>query len=157
MVTMRIERPVVWSLLALLVWLSGCAAIRAARARNTHLQRATQQYVYDQPCDQVWPAARRVLFEAGYAVESSERMSSTIETEWKFHESSRSRYLVQGMEPASGKCRVRFERMEEDEDGYTSTSRDWEMEWRVLQQVAPRAAAEIQQTANQKAARAKSQ
>ncbi len=142
-------------LLLAVVSLSACAAIRASRARNAHLQRKTQQHVYDQPCKHVWPEARRILFKAGYSVKDTGRARSmTVETEWKFENDERSRYLVQGMQPSEGTCKVRFERMEESESGYTSTSRDWQLEWQLLQRIDPQAAAKIREVADQKAARA---
>lgn len=136
----------------------GCASIRAANARNTYIQRKTKQYVYDKPCRRVWPTARQLLFERGYAAKNTGDVGGmTVETEWRYDDETetRSRYLVQGTEPRKGKCKVRFNRMTEHEDGDMSTLRDTDAEWQLLQRVAPQDAAEIQKTADIKAERAR--
>lgn len=132
--------------------LGGCAGIRAASARQAHINAETKNHVYNMPCQQVWPTARQILFAEGYAVkDTGEGSTMTLETEWAYKGQGSSRYLVQGIEPQAGQCKVNFTINSRSQKGNLDSNRDLEIEWELLQKVDQRAAQEIMQEAEMKA------
>ena len=145
--------------------LLACASMKAASAKQNYIHSQTSKHVYDKPCQQVWPDARSMLFELGYSVkDTGEGTARTVETEWKTerHSSTSSnyysnRYLVQGIQKGENgeKCKVRFTRNTRQSDGDVTSSRDLDMEWKLLQRVNPSRAAAIQSEAETRAQAAK--
>ena len=132
------------ALAALCLLAFGCAAMRAASARNAYIKEQTEKFVYDKPLEQVWPEARVMLFEAGYQVKDTGEGATTLETEWKYDSGSKYRYLVMGLDQG-GKCQVRFTKAYQSGGKHKSTgsSRDWSMEFRLIKRVEPKQAAKI--------------
>jgi hypothetical protein len=135
---------------------SSCASMRASQARTAHIHQQTRNHVYDMPCQQVWPTARQLLFSEGYAVkDTGEGTTMTLETEWATTTSgtteSSARYLVQGIEPADGQCQVNFTKNTQSANSSPSSSRDLDIEWRLMQEADPDAAAAIRADADVKA------
>ncbi len=123
----------------------GCGALRAASARQAHINEQMQNYTYEKSLDQIWPEARALLFEAGYQVRDTGEGSTTLETEWSRSEGgSVVRYLVQGIELDGGKAQVRFNSQAKTKDGSAGGGRDYSMEWRLVQRVEPTRAARIE-------------
>ncbi len=132
---------------------TGCASMRAAAARRQAIHQETANYVYNKPCSQVWPTARQLLFQKGYSVkDTGEANTKTLETEWNSDGKYQTRYLIQGMAPKEGQCKVQFTRNSRNlQTRNTDSTRDLDLEWELLQQVDQQAAAKIQQDAEVKA------
>ena len=122
----------------------GCGALRAASARQAHINEQMQNYTYEKPLTDIWPEARAMLFETGYQVRDTGEGSKTLETEWSRSEGGTLvRYLIQGIE-TDGKAQVRFNRQAKTKDGSAGGGRDYDMEWKLVQRVEPERAAKIQ-------------
>ncbi|MFT3712332.1 MAG: hypothetical protein QM817_32195 [Archangium sp.] len=132
---------------------TGCAGMRAAAARSKHIQNATMGHTYQKPCNEIWAAARTMLFARDFQVKSADAAAGlTLETEWKFSQNgnatSSSRYLFQGSAPTPTSCQVQATRAAKSQQGQTSMARDWQMEWDLLKQVDIQAAQQIEADAN---------
>lgn len=129
--------------------LLGCGALRAASARQGHINAQLQDYTYEKSLSDVWPEARAILFESGYQVRDNDAGSRTLETEWTRSEGGTVvRYLVQGNEVDANKSQVRFTRQAKTKDGSTGGGRDFDLEWRLVQRVEPTRAAKIEADAD---------
>ena len=120
--------------------ISGCAAMRAAAARDKFIQNAVMGHTYAQPCGQIWAAARTMLFARDYQVKSADASAGlTLETEWKTEANgnmvSSTCYLFQGSAPSPESCQVSATAANKNQNGNTSMNRDWRMEWDLLKQV----------------------
>jgi uncharacterized protein YceK len=137
--------------LAITLPAGGCAAMRASQARQAHIAKATQAHTYEQPCADVWAAARTMLFAEDYQVKSADAAAGlTLETEWKARDNGTSvRYLFQGKMPTAASCQVVATRATKNAKGETAMDRDWQMEWNLIKQIdlpsANRIEAEAQQ------------
>ena len=119
---------------------SGCAAMRAAAARDKFIQNAVMGHTYAQPCGQIWAAARTMLFARDFQVKSADAAAGlTLETEWKTEANGNmvtsSRYLFQGSAPTPESCAVQATMASKSQQGNTSMQRDWRMEWNLLKQI----------------------
>ena len=128
---------------------TGCAGMRAAAARNKFIQNAVMAHTYQRPCNDIWGAARTMLFARDFQVKSADAAAGlTLETEWKTtsngNSSSSSRYLFQGSAPSPTSCQVSATRAAKSQQGSTSMNRDWQMEWDLLKQVDIEAAQRIE-------------
>jgi uncharacterized protein YceK len=143
--------------LTIVVGASGCAAIRASQARNESLEKSTKAHTYSQSCQDVWTAARSMLFGQDYQVKSADAAAGlTLETEWKGDkDGNSSRYMFQGTSPSASQCQVVATKAVKDAQGHTKMDRDWTMEWNLIKQVDMPAAQkyEVQATAAGDAAR----
>lgn len=130
--------------------LSGCAAMRAAMARDRSIEAAVTNHTYQRPCQEVWQAARTVLFGQNYQVKSADAAAGlTLETDWKFlSDGSSSRYLFQGVSTAPETCKVQATQATKTQRGDAAMNRDWRMEWNLLKQVEMDAANRIEADAN---------
>lgn len=131
--------------LGLVIATSGCAAMRASAARQKHIEDTVTAYTYQQSCGEVWSTARTMLFGQDYQVKSADAAAGlTLETEWKSLSGGTSaRYMFQGKQPTDDSCKVVATKATKDQAGKTSTVRDWNIEWDLLQQVDTVAAANI--------------
>jgi hypothetical protein len=121
----------------------GCDALRAGAARQKYINEQTAQYVYQKPINTVWPNVRTMLFGEGYKTKSSDTGGSySLETEPKADGDKSITYLVQGTKVDDNTCKVEFTKNVQSSMGTTS-NRDPEMEWHLLQKVDPPAAAKI--------------
>lgn len=150
---MRVSTIWVGLVAAVLLQVVGCGALRAASARQDHINNRTQAYVYNRPVDQVWGSARQMLFELGYTVrDTGEGGSFSAETEWKQEGKERSRYLLTGSSVDAGRCTVQFMRAEESQRGGNwdndGTQRDFDIEFELIKRVEPDAAAQIESEAD---------
>ncbi|MBL8910204.1 MAG: hypothetical protein JNM17_05795 [Archangium sp.] len=141
------------SLAVLSLTTTGCAGMRAAAARSKHIQTAVMGHTYQKPCNEIWAAARTMLFARDFQVKSADAAAGlTLETEWKYVQngnmSSQSRYLFQGSAPSATQCQVQATRAAKSQQGQTSMNRDWQMEWDLLKQVDIAAAQQIEADAN---------
>ena len=133
----------------------GCATLRGMGAKHEHIETQTKNYVYNQPAQAVWPAARQILFEKGFEVKNTgEAGMLTAESEWKYENKKRTRYLVQATPVSATQCRIVFTKMEADKNGNES-SRDVALEWELIQRVEPDRATQIKTEAEQKGEAAK--
>jgi hypothetical protein len=97
-------------------------------------------HTFQQPCGQLWAAARTMLFARDFQVKSADAAAGlTLETEWKTSANgnmvSSTRYLFQGTAPSPETCQVQATAATKNQQGNTSMSRDWRMEWDLLKQV----------------------
>ena len=132
------KKLVVMAMVAMSI--SGCAAMRAAAARDRFIQNAVMGHTFQQPCGQLWAAARTMLFARDFQVRSADAAAGlTLETEWKTQANgnmiSSTRYLFQGSAPSPETCQVQATAATKNQQGNTSMSRDWRMEWDLLKQV----------------------
>jgi hypothetical protein len=138
-----------FAIAVLAVSVSGCAAMRAAAARDKFIQNATMQHTYQRPCGEVWAAARTMLFARDFQVKSADAAAGlTLETEWKTQANGNmitsTRYLFQGSAPTPTSCQVQATAASKNQQGNTSMARDWRMEWDLLKQVDIQAAQQIE-------------
>lgn len=132
-------------LIALTTLLPACAGFQRMMERNRYISLKTQEHVYQRSLPEVWPYARQLLFEQGYAVRNTgEAATFTFETEWRVEPNQElaSRYLVQGFQLDGGACRVQFTRIESTPQG-DRWNRDVALEWALLNRAEPEAAAQI--------------
>ena len=128
------------ALAALALSSTGCAGMRASAARAKFIENAVMGHTYQRPCNDIWGAARTMLFARDFQVKSADAAAGlTLETEWKTTSNGNavnsSRYLFQGAAPQPGSCQVSATRASKTQQGNTSMSRDWQMEWDLLKQV----------------------
>ena len=128
---------------------TGCAGMRAAAARNKFIENAVMGHTYQRPCNDIWGAARTMLFARDFQVKSADAAAGlTLETEWKIAQNGNSmssaRYLFQGSAPSPTSCQVSATRAAKSQQGSTSMNRDWQMEWDLLKQVDIEAAQRIE-------------
>ncbi len=119
---------------------TGCAGMRASAARAKFIQNAVMGHTYQRPCNDIWGAARTMLFARDFQVKSADAAAGlTLETEWKTtsngNSTHSSRYLFQGSAPSAGSCQVSATQASKGQQGNTSMNRDWQMEWDLLKQV----------------------
>ena len=111
--------------------------MRASQAKEAHLAKATQAHTYEKSCQNVWSAARTMLFAQDFQVKSADAAAGlTLETDWKAEEKGMStRYLFQGTAPSESSCQVVATRASKNPKGETQMDRDWKMEWNLIKQV----------------------
>ena len=119
---------------------TGCAGMRAAAARAKFIENAVMGHTYQRPCNDIWGAARTMLFARDFQVKSADAAAGlTLETEWKITQNansmSSSRYLFQGSVPSPTTCQVSATHAAKNQQGSTSMNRDGQMEWDLLKQV----------------------
>ncbi len=149
---LKIEWIGMFLMLGLMV---GCATLRGMGAKHEHIETQTKNYVYNQSAQSVWPAARQLLFEKGFEVKNTgEAGMLTAESEWKYENKKRTRYLAQATPVSDSQCKIVFTKMESDKDG-SDTTRDLALEWELIQRVEPDRAAQIKAEAEQKGEAAK--
>jgi hypothetical protein len=131
------------------VTLSGCAALKEAAAKQQRLDEKTRAYVHQKPLAEVWPEARKLLFEAGFEVKDQERSDYlAMETLPKLTGEGSEKYLVQGIKVDEGsKCRVEFTKLS-NWHKQTSSDRDFDMEYELIKRLDPSAAAKIKSEAD---------
>ncbi|WP_224247418.1 hypothetical protein [Hyalangium gracile] len=143
-------------LVAALALSTGCAANR----RETYLHDKAGTHVYRQPLAEVWPKAKEVLTEEGYSVMEA-KGGFEMATDFQMQGApsslgtSYARYLVRGVEKGPGQCSVEFIKQARVESqgahdtntgegaqmsGSNATTRDYAMEWKLLQKADPEAA-----------------
>jgi len=134
----------------------GCATFRGVSARHEYIEGQTKDYTYAKSADEVWPAARQLLFGKGYEVKNTgESGSLTAESEWKYEGKKRTRYLVQVTKVDDSHCKVMFTKMETEKDMNPISERDMGTEWELIQKVEPERATEIKAEADKRAEAAK--
>lgn len=134
---------------------SGCAALRAAAAKNAAIQRSVTSHTYNKACNEMWGAARNILFSQNYTVKSADAIGGlTLETEWRYDSnsgtngSSSSRYMIQGQAPTPTTCQIVATKAIRGAQGNTHMERDWQLEWTILQQTDTAEATRIETEAN---------
>ena len=133
----------------------GCAMLRAGAAQQKYINEQTTQHVYQMPITQVWPNVRTMLFAEGYKTKSSDTGGSySLETEPKMDGDKTVTYLVQGTKVDDNSCKVEFTKNVQGSIGTTS-NRDPQMEWHLLQKVDPPAAQKIKADADAEGEKAK--
>jgi hypothetical protein len=153
---MRLTLPFV-GLFLLINATAGCATFRGISAKHQYIESQAKEFVFAKSASEVWPAARQLLFEKGYTVKNTgESGALTAESEWKYEDKRRSRYLVQVNPVDEGHCKVVFTKMEGEMNSKTNDStRDVGLEWELIQKVEPERAAEIKTEADKRAEAAK--
>ncbi len=141
---MKTHRWVVGMLFVIVVHSLGCSYFQAAGEKNRVIRMEMERYVYDEPCERVFPELRQVLFQDGYAVRNTGEGGMTLETEWTRDRSDNDRrYLAQGIATQSQGCQLRVSFEQISAAGNRQSGRDTDMELRVLQRVDPTDHAEI--------------
>jgi len=144
-------------LTALVAAAAGCAALRAGAAKSSYIEDQTRHHVYDQPIAQIWTGVRQLLFERGFEATDSD-VAGSFATETAPHVSydgkTREDYLLLGTKISEASCRVEFTKRETGPTGTTS-QRDLDLEWLLLQRVDPESAARIESEANEAARKAR--
>jgi hypothetical protein len=143
-------------LVAALALSTGCAASR----RETYLQEKAGTHVFRQPIAEVWPKAKEVLTDEGYSVQEAKggfEMTTDFQMEGAPSSlgTSYARFLVRGVEKGPGQCSVEFIKQSRVESrgahdtntgaeatagAATSTTRDYAMEWKLIQKADPETA-----------------
>jgi hypothetical protein len=72
--------------------LSGCGKVFGKIAEADHVQDSTEDYVFDEPVDELWDEARIVLEEDGYRLEGSSVVDESVKAPG--HESANTREWV---------------------------------------------------------------
>lgn len=137
---------------------SGCAALRAASAKQNYIRTHSADYTFQKPLAQVWPEARALLFEQGFQVKDTGEGATTLETDWAYKGQTRVRYLAQGIAVSPTTCQVHFTKNSQTGQGSLMSDRDLDMEWYLIRRVAPNDAQKIEadaEAAGQAAANAK--
>jgi hypothetical protein len=144
---------------ALLIGLGGCAAFRGASARHEYISSQTQEFVFAKGAPDVWPVARQLLFEKGFEVKNTgEAGALTAESEWKYEDNRRTRYLIQVNPVDPGHCKVVFTKMSGQSSSKSNDSeRDLGTEWELIQKVEPERAAAIKAEGDKRGEAAKAQ
>ncbi len=145
-----------------LMFLGGCAAMRASQARQASLQNSMSNLTLSNSPDQVLKIARMVLVERGFA--PKDIGEGIIETDWK-HASDRSyetgssssqswKYTVTAMSMGEGETAstrlVVMQNGQSQSSGTTSstskpsTMRDYQLELEILRRLDPSAATNIE-------------
>jgi len=143
-------------LAALVATTAGCAWFIASEARTSFIEDATRQHVYEQPISQVWTGIRQLLFERGFEARDSDVAGSfAVETAPKIGYDGKTQcdYLLLGTKISEASCKVEFTKRETGPTGTTS-HRDLDLEWDLLQRVDPQSAARIQSEADEAARKA---
>ncbi|HYH94780.1 hypothetical protein [Hyalangium sp.] len=157
---------------AALALTTGCAANR----RETYLQEKAGTHVYRLPIAEVWPKAKEVLTEEGYSVMEA-KGGFEMQTDWMMQGApsslgtSYARYLIRGIEKGPGQCSVEFLKQNRVEaqgahdpnnnnqsvggepppaTNATGLTRDYALEWKLLQKVDPETAKAWEAEAAQK-------
>jgi hypothetical protein len=130
----------------LMLSISGCASMRANSARQAYIHSATKSYVHKASLESIFPEARKILFEYGYQVRDSN--DNSLETEWARDDATERRYLVTATKVKTGYS-LQFTLSEiHERSTNTSTSRDLDVEWVLIQRVDPAFAREVQAEAD---------
>lgn len=146
-----------------LVFASGCAAMRAASARQASLQSSLDNLSMQSPPDQVLSAARMILVQRGFAPKDVGQ--GIIETDWKYASSNGAasssaqswKYVVTAVQMGEGTHLVVMKNMQQEQyndSGSSSTpksTRDLELELEIVRQLDPATAAKIQSDADRSA------
>lgn len=133
--------------------MTGCATARGESAYNAYMQKHVTQHVYQKQCVQLEPMLRDRLFRDGYSVKSSDGVN--IETEWRVipESSYRRRYLIQLIGTDAPTCQLVAQYSDRHIDNRNNPNdiitRDWELEFDVMESQDPGAAAVIEQGARQ--------
>lgn len=155
-------------LVAALALSTGCAANR----REMYLQEKAGTHVFRQPIAEVWPKAKELITEEGYSVMEA-KGGFEMKTDWQMQGApsslgtSYARYLIRGIEKGPGQCSVEFMKqtkvesqaahdtntgaaMENAGNASGSMTRDYELEWKLVQKVDPETAKAWEAEAAQK-------
>jgi hypothetical protein len=132
-------------LAVLAVAATGCEALRVSEAKTRFIEDETRQHVYSQPISQVWTGVRQLLFERGFEARDSDVAGSfAVETAPMFSPDGKTKcdYLLLGTKITEASCKVEFTKRETGPTGTTS-GRDLDLEWTLLQRIDPEEAARI--------------
>jgi hypothetical protein len=140
------------ALIALALAFAACATIRAARIRHQALEAKTERYRFERAPIEVWSATKEVLSARGFqAKDSGEPGTFALETDWKFDNTSRTRYVAEVTADDDG-VRLEIDKDTSFKDGLSTTrARDLDLELEVIRALDPDAAARIQLEANEAA------
>ena len=135
-------RYLLWAFVAVLglVTVAGCASSYQAYYKDQYITNQVDGYVYSTNFQQVWQAARSLLFKNGYRVVPGAD-AYTIETDWApvRRDNTYRRYLVTGYDYGDGRCTVHFDYYEETRNPgyrpYVETGRDYNLEYELIRAV----------------------
>lgn len=160
-------------LAVLAVAATGCEALRVSEAKTRFIEDETRHHVYNQPISQVWTGVRQLLFERGFEARDSDVAGSfAIETAPIFSYggnpvgfeqvvngrtvTTKCDYLLLGTKITEASCKVEFTKRETGPTGTTS-GRDLDLEWTLLQRIDPEEAARIETGAREAGRQARDQ
>jgi hypothetical protein len=131
-------------------WLAGEVAEDKAR------QGALEEHVYTQDVDEIWSEARDLWGEFDCTLPETPKLDETFTCD-----KSTKRWFRMTAKSPGHVTAFEYERVDEhrDADGKTivekSRTREWDLEWRLLQEVDPDKAAEVDAAAKAKGEKAK--
>ena len=148
-----------WSLSVVLLAVASLAAGCASARRDAYIHDKAMQHVYRKPIAEVWPQVRSVLQEKELPLREAPG-AYEISTDWHMVGAPSSlgtnyvRYLVRGKQPTPAQCTVEIFKQNRTEAGQgpvdpntgerqslgtdtTNLVRDRELEWELLQRLAP--------------------
>jgi len=171
-----IGRWMAWALAAVAVS-SGCAGTRAERARTAYVREAMESATIPVSCDDLWPEALKLLareqydlvgndrevagqssqgfiarfVSAGHQTTKDDRGVLEVATDWN---RDRVRIQLTATPDGSQRCRVRATGYKEDLSGVSQGQwRDHDLEFALLERVAPAEAERIEKGAAEAAKR----
>ena len=123
--------------------------MRQAIGEANYIDSAVKDYVYSQPCLEVWMTVRSMLFEDEYNILNSDGDLTVLETDWQKIGTRWERLLFHGFPNPEGGCQVEALRAWTLElDGSKPlVQRAWKLEWRLVRALDPEAARQIQKHA----------
>lgn len=132
--------------------LMGCSTLRHASYKENYIHQQLDSYTYNTSIDNLWSAARSLLFQKGFYVRGGGR-GYVMETEWGVYDTNNTyrRYLVTGYYYNDGSSAIHFDYYEETHpDGfspYASSGRDYDMEYELLRRVDSQAWSNLERAA----------
>ena len=119
--------------------LSACSGSKHAYYKDQYITSQVDPYVYSTDYQRVWQEARSILFHHGFRVIPGAD-PSTIETDWALvSDNTYRRYLVTGYNYGDGRSTVHFDYYQETRNPgyspYTTSGRDYDMEYQLIKAV----------------------
>ncbi len=136
---------------ALALLSTGCAAIRAAGARDSYIQSQVVDQPIGRPVEQVWPALKTVLAARGTMIAESDDSYFTLKTTVAPDSSTQGQVHwftanAQRLDATSCKMKIVYVTEATATDGRKARidQHDWQLELEVLKLVDPQRAAAIE-------------
>lgn len=138
--------------LVLCVFSFGCASMRHASIKENYIHQQMANYAYKTNINNLLSAARALLFRYGYQVRGPGR-GYQMETEWGYTDTEGTfrRYLVTAYQNADGTNSIHFDFIEETQNEghppYTTSGRDYAMEYELLRSIDSQGWAAVEKAA----------
>ncbi|MBO4351204.1 MAG: hypothetical protein J6A01_09705 [Proteobacteria bacterium] len=136
----RVARILLALVLVLSCFSFGCASLRHASYKENYIHQQMDSYAYQTNINNLWSSARTLLFHHGYRVRGPGN-GYQMETDWGYTDTDDTfrRYLVTAYQNNDGTNAIHFDYFEETRhEGqplYTTSGRDYAMEYELLRMV----------------------